>query len=800
MNPHGHHDCAEGVGEKELADALERAGKGKPRLAAFYLGNWLTDVSQAVDPVAYEAAANQVTGPVESIAAAIEGLFQELKAAAFAKVSEALGEIEDIPVLGEAVKVGAGWLVKSAPNIDVPGAIDEAKSGLLAILENVLQKARGGRQSELAQAFRTAFRVKGYFKFVHPKRAGDPSRMDFQSYLRVFDERYTQYYPHEHLDRPEILPSTRPQTFAGAVGNGTRSEHGKVSLTPDLYAYLRDDIEIAAGILARVDRDWASKYLKPGANPVDDGSDDWNMFLARLGYALHMVEDFFSHTIFIEHAATILGPKYQPKSYQDRAEEILNRRLKRFSTVTDASVEDPQSLPEERHVVSGYFDFQDTLISLSHLLEELFDLKTTGLGDQLAEIHEKIEEPDELAREFQKVFTDTMELVSDPERAISDDGNRVAKKLKDKYNATTEPFTAPFTNQIGRDIVGHEPIFQGVPDEVKDDFVNAVVLFNKTRKIAGTTMSLYSAVKTVREFFAGPLVWLKKFLVDLGYGWAADLVLHYAKEKVYDFIGQKRIGSHSLIAKDHGQEWLYEHQKNCAKAVHWYIIDAMARWSRPRPMQVSKAKCDAADDEECNTNEQRTWIDWLELLEYFLRHPATLTKSKLEEVEEVGTVRHVVRRDVVDSLANLARHYARTAAVPQFTWRTIADYNFDTKELSEGECQRVINAMLRDRGLGYRVSDGINYAYKPGVKVHIPHQKFRVKRWAAVSDAQAWYRDVMENKRWEVMRGWEDARRQKSMLPRRYHSVVWIKLDEVTALVNRAQTLRSEAEGRYVPG
>ena len=52
MDAKGHHECAAEAGEPLLKDALERTGHGEQRLAAFYLGNWCTDVSKAVDPVA----------------------------------------------------------------------------------------------------------------------------------------------------------------------------------------------------------------------------------------------------------------------------------------------------------------------------------------------------------------------------------------------------------------------------------------------------------------------------------------------------------------------------------------------------------------------------------------------------------------------------------------------------------------------------------------------------------------------------------------------------------------------------
>src|SRR4051812_30518706 len=59
-----HHHEISGIGEGVLKNNLEKGNPGKKfRLAAFYLGNWITDVSQIVDPVAYRNFSHNVTLP-----------------------------------------------------------------------------------------------------------------------------------------------------------------------------------------------------------------------------------------------------------------------------------------------------------------------------------------------------------------------------------------------------------------------------------------------------------------------------------------------------------------------------------------------------------------------------------------------------------------------------------------------------------------------------------------------------------------------------------------------------------------
>src|SRR5262249_46120595 len=76
MDPTGHHSIAHAVGEayliKAIAEANHKNNDGKPlRITSFYLGNWLTDVSQPVDPRAYR----DLSGGIKWVEKAVGDLF-----------------------------------------------------------------------------------------------------------------------------------------------------------------------------------------------------------------------------------------------------------------------------------------------------------------------------------------------------------------------------------------------------------------------------------------------------------------------------------------------------------------------------------------------------------------------------------------------------------------------------------------------------------------------------------------------------------------------------------------------------
>lgn len=790
MNTHGHHSCAETAGEPVLQEALTNVGASQARLGAFYLGNWLTDVSQAVDPVAYMAG-------------------QQKAGKLFEWIDGVVADIRSQTIYKLAVKS------RVVSDVEFTEAIEEGKRKLKAAFDRFFGDGDGGRDSTLGQAFKSAFFCAGYFKFVHPE---GPDTMAYEGgFKAVFESMYSQYYPHEHLDRPEkkyrpgeasqqSSDPDAPPEYAQQIGGGLRSQSGgQLKLNPDMYEYLRDDIEVAAALIAGVDRDWASKVFRGGV-VFDDECEDHNLFLAILGHALHAVEDFFAHSIFAEHAAELLGGDYLPAWYQVRSREVVQRRLTRWSNPGDEDRDDLDRLPREEHIVTGFFDFKDTAVSLLHILEEVFDAKTMGLGDQIREVHDGIESApahaEEKFAEFRRVLTESLEFVSDPDRALEDANNETAQALKKKYEEERRKLVPnPLPRRVAQDVVSVTPLFEDVPPEVVQNFVLVCEYFGAAKTVYGYTMTLYDALKEILEFIANPWAYILNKLKAWGLEWIMDIVEHYAKELIYDWIGQLRIGCHSLLAKDHGGEWLYKQQKNCAMAVHYYIVKLLVRHGEPDTIDGARAEDSASGTDQINSIDSRQWIDWLEVLEFFLRHPrAVLTECREERYSTTYSLTHVVRAGSGDSLLSLSQKYSPSAEGGTLTWQRIADVNFHTTGLSEDERKRVINQSLRDSGTGYRVDDYGNYAFNPGWEVTIPDQVMEVRAQTIVESSTSWFREVFESETWEVFKGWEDAATRSSRKPIESHAPVYITRDELDDLIEKGMDLRKKLEDAYVPG
>lgn len=789
MNTGGHHSVAATAGLPVLRAALDSAGKDLP-LHAFYMGNWLTDVSQAVDPVAYRNARLKIQG--------------------------GLKDVHD--------------LLKSLGNpFDLCASMQKTAAETDALLAKFLKPPPGKlRDSQAGLAARKAFFVAGYFKFACPymdkKVPLEPELkaerklldakyrvMDGDLYAHVFDTLYTQYYPHEHLDRPDkpVAPkpcssSNKDNPYADKPDTGTRSPNRKQTLDPDLYFYLRDHIQIAAGLLADLDLNWARKAFDPKSPAPDRNDKDFHLNLARLGHALHPIEDFFAHSIFAERATLAIHKDAKKVVGADYTKFL--RRLRKVLSAEQIKKDAWEKEPEETLIVTGYFDFQDTLVSLGHINEHLFIAKLEAgqpahdphkpkrtLGEEIIAHkdarHEAAEREDEACtRKFKKVFTDTLVFTSDRKLADSDPKNVVSPLFKNK------PGPIP-PEEVARKVIASNDLFKQTPKRINDEFVDAVKLWSQTGTIGGMTISLFMFFQHIAKLIEDPVAWIKAFFSAIGLPLLGAAIVKFGYERIYDALGQNRIGCHSLIAKDHGPVGLlYKEQKQCALAVHWYAIHTMTRWARPRPADVRRADHDASGSASLSTLDAHDWLDWLELLEYFLRNPAG---KLLSETLDDGyiSIPHVVKKG--DSLATLAEFYgtpSRAFDHTSFSWRTIAAANFNLEGIPQSKWPEAINAQLKESG-GFLCADGINYGWKEGTVVTIPRQRFKPAAAAPASPARAWFRFVMRDG-WVVLK---ERRPYTKEGPLSHHVTFPISEEELRQQIKDADTLRKSHADAYVP-
>lgn len=796
MNTEGHADVARSAGIPLLQEVF---GADNRSLAALELGNWLTDVSQVVDPVAYASIAAAIRSGGESV-------IDEFRANVDRFVDQFLATVF------ERTGLPSQRLRSLKP--DLAPYAKQAKDGLNRAVDDLLVGATDERGARTARFFRDAFLVKGYFKFVHPEASGEP-RMDFGAFMAVFgrttdtrgaynagpaDDRpgaYTQYYPHEHLDRPEMLPSQSPKVFApgpqlpgvpfriafGSPGAGTRSSQSSERLDPDLYSYLRDDIEMTAGLLAEVDLAMR-KALSSSMSDTDPG---WHVTLAKLGHALHQVEDFFAHSNWCELAYTRLGATYLkkvippllPVEMLNRAQTVYLKRLQRHLT---KQLADWRKHDAERWVVTGYFDFYDTGVSLAHLAEELFGLDA---GDPWAEGWDLyqgakgvVDDPRTAVFSVGETLRHTLDVVTDPARAFKDPENTVAKSLEKKYGKDVNRLLRPgISEQVAREVLQESTLLKSAPPEVQLAFLTVIV--EGSRVLAAN--SLYGAFRQVAVFFGNPVAWFLEWLPDKLKERFFDAIKFYVRERFHDAIASDRIGCHSLLAKDHGREPFFTPAKECATAVHWWIVKTLLRWDK---------------------DPESSYIDWLELLEHFLRNPLSPDRVRRErgwlEVTVIHTVRWKEQLKAKDPRYSLEAMYRPTAMRPGlFTWRSIADANFNTADRPLREAQDAINQILRDNAWGVPVAPP-NYAFKEGLRILIPSQRLRCEFLIPEKDERPWFQDVFD-KGWKVFRGQEDPGAGQSQAGITPHVPKEISRRELDAIVARGRALRTKARESYRP-
>lgn len=867
MQAHGHEVIAH-VGELLLRQGLKEANSKKAmRIGAFYLGNWLTDVSQAVDSRAYENLRDNLHSIAESIDAGLKGLESSLVSDFFntsslvapidelkSLVSEQLkawraelsvvpgperlhtprkvrpdrvwrsfdefdadevgpallefgDEIGDLVHEGVADALNEGWEQLDELGLYTVEQVDKAADVLSRKLDEVQEAAakqlaalreqflaplrdlraqvlaqidallKGGAQSDLARFLRSAIHFVGYIKFVVAKKEGKVShdKMDPDVFEYVFEARFREYFPHEHLDRPEVAdPGASGPKYASERADGPRNEYAKKPQVKDLYEYLREHIWLLAGYLSYLDGgpssdpkgkaiSWAEGTFNPKLEhftdengrkqAVDDKNKQWNLHLAWLGHALHGVEDYFAHSTFVEHALPHL-PDTISRFQRGEDAEIVRRRLKRWTSAFEEQGDAWEKLEDDTHVVSGYFDFRDTLISIGHTVDHLLERPSERISQTADRWYET---------EYMGIFYDALKFIEEPEKSWKDPkndpkaddydantGNKAVKILKDEYEKSKLKGNIDLVEgnheklNLLIDLVKRGPLAD-LPPSVQKSFAQTVLLGGKVYGGAMLGVTLFKALKNIARFIAKPTKMIEELVGKFLTEEMKKKLESYVKHYLFQAIGSQRIGCHSLIAKDNGEEGgkdlFYDAAKRCAVAVHWYVIKTMMRHGTDRKADLAR--------NDANKVYLHNVIDWLELAEFFLSHPLSVTSDKdIVRFELSYLHRHITRGDPLtdkmssDQLGTLAAEYG-------VSWQAIADANFKTAGLSDERRKKQVNRRLLRMKTGVPVEDGKgNYAFKPRVLVWIPRvfaleipriNDARKRWWYTVITAQGSY-------------------------------------------------------------
>jgi hypothetical protein len=836
---------ADEAGLPRLRQAFADLGVQDVNLTAFYMGNWLTDISQVRDPNAgcpgvwASAAGRLLRDKIGGLVAPLVALIDEL-----------VGE-QDVPAEFAATPQTAGSWIDQTKRI-LSEAVKEEVTEFVQEADLLFKSLAGLAPVLLNELLTLLVKFAAYAKFAHADPLLGKPGLDFRVFTQVFACHFTYYFPHEHLDRPHCdftgdascaaswgrhALTSRDRIFANQLASG---ESAIGSQSASTYAYLDECRRAAAALFTVIDRDWAAKYFTTGVDYQNDPG--FHQGLADFGHALHAVEDFFAHSTFIEHAAMLKGAAYLrdqlygPGRQQwipsatrrmleldqsDFAATKVFRRLKRF----DPDIERQESaagwafLPDESNVVTGYFDCWDTMMSLLHMLEETlaFDASEAAIdpfSDYLKRYRE--DRGDEFLERIRNINA-TLNQQTVEGRLRSD-----LRTLLDFYTEERR-LGAVDEEAAARDIhatIRKKRLFRGVPAAMLDVVVRLVYLLVDRALVkaqAGRiSWNLYKLIETVSELFKDPIGFLAepfnnklteggwfelKFITSwiyrLYFEDKLDAVRFELKTKLHEMIGAYRVGSHSLLSKDYEDEPLFPQAFNCARALHWYIVETMCRWT-------DSAWLDQAGD-------RTTWVDWDELLSAFLRHPLTYEKEPVLTPESVScplwevyqvqgegeTFRTIARNKLVGRAFNGAEYgsyeellVANLGTRHVFRRDDIAGTRVDDSAIAE----RVIQT-----GMGVPDPSGHSYQLRPGLGVWIPMTlEFSVDR----TKETVWYAEMMDLDRdaWESqMATYRQEKALRSRPPFEYHQIRYQTTDDRDERLRDGLELLSRLERLYIP-
>ncbi|MEU4295194.1 hypothetical protein AB0E63_43835 [Kribbella sp. NPDC026596] len=389
------------------------------------LGNYLTDVSQFRDPVTYIFAKQRIwrdfvipqtkdqTQLLRGLAAL--GAGAALAASQYLK-SLTSGTAADV-IEGAGIGVGAiGGILALLPS-DTYADLAGADTWIDTLLGTPIDRAAANDAKHygyLGEFFRLFIEGATHFLFAQDvqKRSdgtwGTIKPIPANRVDEVYDEFFTQYYPHEHTDQPPYVwdASKRP--------------------SKPLYQPSRRQANLKdgdVGVMNAVDAHYVT-YLAEGLAGLED---DWRALkredsagrqrlLVRLGKLLHGVEDWFFHSNVVElvelrgfRPAQLDGEsdedflkrfvadvaKRRPEFVAADATERLRLQRKLYRRLRfpayDAGTKTQSagrlstsrmSTPSLRHAYPAFPSAQDTAHTLLHALENL-EHKATGEPGEL---------------------------------------------------------------------------------------------------------------------------------------------------------------------------------------------------------------------------------------------------------------------------------------------------------------------------------------------------------------------------------------------------------------------------------
>lgn len=404
LKPHGefgHQDVVEEALLGKIGDLVSFKGVAKKIVDTIYLGNWLRDFSQAVDPM--------IVRPLSMATASASGGAGSTKQPA-----------EDTTLktkVPDRASVPDGVLAKLNPFNYVTNRTVEFRPVMLSV-----------------EAIATVVELAATKEFIHKKDVKKDELESYHGHLHKLRTEYVPinpqalgvYRPEEHIDNPKGVGQTETganrgdkalySKFVGFIPNDHPMH--RVNRQYGLKNYIRsDDHYTVEGEAFLTSYAYIANQLKQ-AGVV--GGLDKPKALVDFGAALHTLEDYFAHTNYaeislIKSVEPMVFPWVdevrEPTGFQYQYEDLFRGRGldRRYVLVSGAEGQKSgHELASYIPIVTGTFGLVDTAASVLPILNEhLFSIEIA---------------PWEKAKSGERTFADVLvrELLADLDKAQLD--------------------------------------------------------------------------------------------------------------------------------------------------------------------------------------------------------------------------------------------------------------------------------------------------------------------------------------------------------------------------------------------
>lgn len=450
---------------------------------------------------------------------------------------------------------------------------------------------------EIWETILIVLKLNGYKKFV--KGEGE---MDFDNFKTIFDNyietnssiqrkesnekkldrfrfKLNQYYPSDHLDR--AFDEKKLNKDFNKCGKLYHYLDDEINYDTSSYRYFEDYIHIIAEKLTTLNVEWIipTFYQNPTLKPIVKNSSnilipedviatsEFYLNFSRLGQTLHVVEDFFAHSNFLELAVTNLDALMHPEfprinffSQKEYLNKLQPDELKRYlyTMFKSGKLNERGEFifpndPEE-NLITGSFAEGDMAHSLYHLAfgwaekelhsndyAKILDLELEYLYPSIIENQEDYVNTDKIdtLTYFYTEFLKIIQLDKD------DDFYKFFNKKEEYFSKYVFEYIFIETTKL-RDSDKDRKWDKVNFDDNEVEYLRE--LFNRIIKIVekiillkdgiDTLEALYASTDTLRELMKLILAFLCIFIPGVGVRAVKFLIMSLVKNIVIELLGE----------------------------------------------------------------------------------------------------------------------------------------------------------------------------------------------------------------------------------------------------------------------